>query len=144
MQNFPHHYQVSATGFVEGNITVASGDLPSLQTASPPEFDGPPGLWSPETLLTAAVADCFILTFRAVARASKLEWSQIECQAAGILDRIERVTSFTEMHIAVKLHLPAGGDAERAHRVVEKSEQACLITNSLKAKVVLEAEMVVG
>ena len=69
MQNFPHHYQVTATCGVEDNIAVTSADLPSLQTNSPPEFDGPPGLWSPETLLTAAVANCFILTFRAVARA---------------------------------------------------------------------------
>ena len=144
MQNFPHHYRVTATGAVEGNVTVASADLPSLQTASPPEFDGPHGLWSPETLLTAAVADCFILTFRAVAHASKLEWNQIECKASGVLDRIEGVTRFTEMHIAVKLHLPAGSDAERAQRVVEKSEQACLITNSLNAKIVLEVEVVVG
>ncbi len=142
MQNFPHHYQAIATGAVEGNIAVTSAGLPSLQTDSPPEFDGPPGFWSPETLLTAAVANCFILTFRAVARASKLEWNQIECKAFGTLDRIERVTRFTEMQITVKLHLPAGSDAERATRIIEKSEQACLITNSLNAKIVLEAEVV--
>lgn len=142
MQNFPHHYQVTASGGVEGNIAVTSAGLPSLQTDSPPEFDGPPGFWSPETLLTAAVANCFILTFRAVARASKLEWNQIECKAFGILDRIERVTRFTEMQITVKLHLPAGSDVERANRIIEKSEQACLITNSLNAKIVLEAEVV--
>lgn len=141
MQNFPHHYQVTATGAVEGNIAVTSAGLPSLQTDSPPEFDGPPGLWSPETLLTAAVANCFLLTFRAVARASKLEWSHIECNALGILDRIERVTRFTEMQLTVKLHLPAGSDVERAKRLIEKSEQACLITNSLSAKVVLRAEV---
>ncbi|MFN8486034.1 MAG: OsmC family protein [Caldilineaceae bacterium] len=144
MQNFPHHYQVIATGGVEDTVTVTSAGLPSLQTASPPEFDGPPGLWSPETLLTAAVANCFILTFRAVARASKLEWGQIECKALGVLDRIERVTRFTEMQIHVKLQLPAGSDAERAKRIIEKSEQACLITNSLNAKMVLEAEVIVG
>ena len=145
MQNFPHHYQVTATGGVEGNVTVTSAGLPNLQTASPPEFDGPPGLWSPETLLTAAVANCFILTFRAaVACASKLEWNQLECKALGVLDRIERVTRFTEMHITVKLHLPAGSDADRAQRAVEKSEQACLITNSLNAKMVLEVEVVIA
>jgi len=42
----------------------------------------------------------------------------------------------------VKLHLPAGSDVERANRIIEKSEQACLITNSLNAKIVLEAEVV--
>ena len=39
------------------------------------------------TLLIAAVADCFILTFRAVARASRFEWISLGCTVDGVLDR---------------------------------------------------------
>ena len=85
----------------------------------------------------------FYFDFCVVARVSKLEWNQIECQALGVLDRIERMTRFTQRHLDVQLQL-LGSDAERAQRILEKSEQACLITNSLNAKIVLETEVVVG
>jgi len=137
MHSFPHLYTVSAQGQSEGVVTVSSAGLPDLTTTAPPEFDGPSGYWSPETLLTSAVADCFILTFRSVAKASNLPFEDVQCSVVGVLDRVERVTKFTEMQLTVTLKLPAGGDAEKAQRALEKSEHACLITNSLSAKVVL-------
>jgi OsmC-like protein len=90
MQNFPHHHAVMATGSVLGDIELNADRLPPLRSGSPPEFDGPPGQWSPETLLVAAVGDCFILTFRAVARASGLAWTSLACRVSGTLDRVER------------------------------------------------------
>ena len=75
MQDLPHHYNVSADAEAEGNIILKADNMPQLISAPPAEFGGPGDQWSPEHLLVAAVADCFILTFRAVARASKLEWS---------------------------------------------------------------------
>ncbi len=137
MQAFPHHYYATANGMTEGIVTVSSHGLPELATTAPREFDGPGGFWSPETLLTAAVANCFILTFRAVAKASNFVWDEIECDVTGVLDRVERVTRFTEMRIAVDLTIPATNDAERAHQLLEKAEKACLISNSLNAKSVL-------
>ena len=61
-------------GFTTASFQALSPQLPDLETAPPPEFDGPGGLWSPENLLCAAVADCFILTFRAIASFSRLSW----------------------------------------------------------------------
>ena len=144
MQNFPHHYVVTADGRATGRVIVASPNIPDLTTDAPAEFDGPGNVWSPETMLVGAVANCFILTFRAVARASQFEWTSITCQVEGVLDRVERVTQFTEMALQVKLHVPAGTDVERAKRLLEKSEQNCLITRSLKAKVELRTEVEVG
>lgn len=140
MQNFPHHYTATATSQAEGTVIVTSNGLPALVTASPPEFDGPEGLWSPETLLPGAVSNCYILTFRAIARASRLTWHEMQCKVVGVLDRVDRVIRFTEMHLYVQLQLPPGGDVEKAQRLLEKAEQACLITNSLTAKVELHAE----
>jgi organic hydroperoxide reductase OsmC/OhrA len=140
MQNFPHHYTATATGQAEGTVIVTSTGLPALVTASPPEFDGPEGLWSPETMLVGAVSNCYILTFRAIARAARLGWDEVRCRVVGVLDRVDRVTRFTEMHLYVQLQLPPGGDVEKAQRLLEKAEQACLITNSLTARVELHAE----
>ncbi len=141
MQQFPHHYNVLAQGSPEEAIVVSSQGLPDWPTAAPAEFDGPGDLWSPETMLVAAAANCFILTFRAIAKASKFDWSNLNCEARGLLDRVERVTQFTEIELHVKLQLLPGGDVEKAERLLEKAEQNCLITSSLKAKVTLHAEV---
>lgn len=78
MQAYPHRYHVHAAAETEGNVLLGSEGLPTLTTAAPPQYGGPGGQWSPETLLMAAAADCFILTFRAIATASKLAWGRLD------------------------------------------------------------------
>ena len=133
MQGYPHLYVASASAVNEGNVVVTGEGLPDLETASPPQFDGPLGVWSPETLFSAAVADCFILTFRAIARASKFEWTSLECKAEGVLERPEKTTYFTTFNMHAVLHTPAGAKVELAERLLEKADALCLITASLKA-----------
>ena len=124
MQDLPHHYHVNASAESTGTVTLKADDLPQIVTAPPAEFGGPGDQWSPETLLVGAVADCFILTFRAIARASKLEWTNLECSAEGVLERVERVTRFTSFTVRATLTVPAGTDTEKAERLMEKSEAA--------------------
>jgi peroxiredoxin-like protein len=144
MQAMPHHYRVSATSGATGTVEVAGPGLPALVTAPPAEFGGPGNLWSPETLLVAAVADCFILTFRAIARASKLDWVALECGAEGVLDRVDGVTRFTQITVRARLTVPAGASESLAARLLEKAEQGCLVTNSLQAGRHLEATVTVA
>jgi organic hydroperoxide reductase OsmC/OhrA len=51
---------------------------------------------------------------------------------------------FTEFKIAARLTLPEGSDLERGKRLLEKAEQTCLVTNSLKSQVHLDATVVHG
>jgi organic hydroperoxide reductase OsmC/OhrA len=141
MHPFPHEYRASTSGGPEGNLTVSSPALPDLASDAPAAFDGPGNQWSPETLLVASVADCFVLTFRAMARASKIEWTSLDCRARGILERVDRVTRFTAFHIDAKLRVPAGTDVERARFLLEKAERGCLVTNSMTAERILHDEV---
>jgi organic hydroperoxide reductase OsmC/OhrA len=141
MQGFPHHYLASAAGGNEDNVVVSGKGLPNLDTQSPPEFGGPEGLWSPETMLAASVADCFILTFRAIARASKFEWNSLECDVEGVLDRVERTTMFTQFNIKAVLHVPADTRETLAERLLQKAEELCLITASLKSEMSLVTDI---
>jgi uncharacterized OsmC-like protein len=143
MHDYPHHYVVSADAPADGVISVSSDGLETLPTLAPAQFDGPGDLWSPETLLVAAVADCLILTFRAIARGSRFEWNSISCEVDGVLDRVDRVTRFTEFHVRVSLHVPEGTDKHKAERLVEKSDHVCLVTNSLNAETLLVTNIVV-
>jgi peroxiredoxin-like protein len=133
MQDFPHHYQVRGSASADSPVLLSADNLPEIATAPPAEFGGPGDKWSPEGLLVAAVADCFILSFRAIARASKFEWIDLRCEVSGTLDRVERVTRFTAINVQASLSVPAGTDIEKADKLLHKAEQSCLITNSLIA-----------
>jgi peroxiredoxin-like protein len=134
MHPYPHVYRVNAMATPTGAVMVESANLPQLQTAPPVEFDGPGDAWSPETLLCGSIADCFILTFRAIARAAKFEWSKLECHVHGTLERIDGVAQFTKYAVDAKLTLTADGDEAKAKSLLERSERSCLISNSLRGE----------
>ena len=144
MQELPHRYNVRAVTNSADTTTIESANLPSLTAAPPAEFGGPGDCWSPETLLVAAVADCFILTFKAIARASKLDWTSLSCQVEGVLERVERVTSFTAFNVEAHLVIPDEKHRDQAFRLLEKAENSCLVTNSLKAESHLASEVSIG
>lgn len=141
MEPLPHRYDVRARAETAGLVTLESAGLAPLSTAAPPDFDGPGDVWSPETLLIGAVADCFILTFRAVARASALQWRHLQCDAEGVLAREEGQLRFTEITLRVRLEVSAETDSGRAERLLDKAERSCLVTASLKTKVRLESQV---
>lgn len=142
MHPYPHHYHASTSGEPAGTVTVASPGLPDIPSNAPPEFGGPEGFWSPESMLCAAMADCFVLSFRAVARASKFDWTGLDCKVEGILDRVEGTTRFTRYITRATLRAPAGVDQARAEQLLEKAEKVCLISNSLNGERELVCEIV--
>ena len=142
MQDFPHHYRCVATANADqSQVRVASQGLADLTTDVPKEFGGPGDQWSPEALLIAAVADCFVLTFRAIAAPSRVVWHALDCDATGKLERVDRTPQFTEIHLTVRISVPDDIEEEKVLRVLKKAEASCLITNSLTATVHLNAEI---
>jgi organic hydroperoxide reductase OsmC/OhrA len=142
MHPYPHIYRVSAVGSSAGRIVVQAPELVPFETAPPPEFDGPGGVWSPETLLCAAVADCFVLSFRAVSRAARLDWSKLECRVEGTLERIEGVAQFSRYSVFATLTVPVGTDTAKARALLERAEHTCLISNSLRGTRTLDATVI--
>jgi peroxiredoxin-like protein len=142
MQDFPHHYRCVATANADqSQVRVASQGLADLTTDVPKEFGGPGDQWSPEALLVAAVADCFVLTFRAIAAPSRVVWHALDCDATGKLERVDRTPQFTEIHLTVRISVPDDMEEEKVLRVLKKAEDSCLITNSLTATVHLTTEI---
>jgi organic hydroperoxide reductase OsmC/OhrA len=143
MHPYPHTYQASAAADATSLVSLTSPQLPAIESAPPPEFDGPGGKWSPETLLCASLADCFILTFRAIARLQKLPWQHLECRLEGVLERVERVAQFTRFTTTAVLRVPAGTNEAAARDAMERAEHGCLIANSLRATRTLNAQVII-
>jgi len=120
---------------------VASPGVPDLDTAPPPEFDGPGGVWSPETLLVAAIADCFILTFRGVSRAAHFDWVRLEAHVDGTLERVSGVTQFVRYTTRAILTVKPNADHAKAQELLERAEKVCLVANSLRGVRALEVQV---
>ena len=144
MHSFPHNYQVSATASAEGNVVLSGAGLPDIASQPPAEFGGPGDKWSPESLLMAAIADCFTLSFRAIAAASKIPFTQLDVEVEGVLAKVERKMQFTEVQIKANLNVPQGVDAGRAERLLTMAEHTCLVTNSLNLDCHLKTDVSVG
>jgi peroxiredoxin-like protein len=144
MKPLPHIYRVHLAGGLGTYAALSDDGLPELRTAPPADFDGPGDAWSPEQLLLAAVESCFLFTFQAIARASKLAFTSLELSGEGIVDRKEGVTRFSAIVLRPTLRLAAASDRDRGIRILEKSEQACLVSASLSTPVRLEPKIVIG
>jgi uncharacterized OsmC-like protein len=91
----------------------------------------------------AAVEACFLLTFRAIAQASRIEFTSLTVEGEGIVDRADGGMRFTEIVLRPRLALPAGTDSARVQRALEKAEKTCLVSASLSTPIRLEPEVAV-
>jgi len=139
MTPLPHEYAVTLLDSRERDVQLSADGLPTLESAAPAQFGGPGDRWSPETLLVAAVGDCFAITFKGLARLAGLPWTFLRCEVTGTLDRQDRLLQFTGFHIRATLGVPADASKAVALETLENAERRCLIANSLKAPVVLNA-----
>ncbi len=139
---FPLFYENTIVWTGEKRGQVSGLKLPSLQVATPPDFGGHEGFWSPEQCFVAAVNACVMSTFLAIAQLSKLSFESYEAEASGKLDKPEgQVMQFTEITIRPRLVVTHSKDLERAGRLLEKAEKQCLVSNSIKAVVHLEPQV---
>ena len=136
---FPHHYEVRLEARDSGALLLAP-PRPAVRGGAPSEFGGSDEWWSPEHLLLASASLCFEATFAALARLKHLEVKSYRSDTRALLDRTASGPAFTWIRIAVELSV-APGDAERARGLLEKAKQHCIVSNSLKVEVQVEASV---
>jgi peroxiredoxin-like protein len=135
-----HHYSVDLAWQQERQGVLSSQELQqTLDVATPPPFPkGMEGIWSPEHLFTAAVSSCLMTTFLAIAENSNLAFESFTCKASGKLDQVEGKYQMTEVMLEPTVTLLREEDFAKAERILQKSEAACLISNSITAKVTMQ------
>jgi len=113
-----------------------------IEVATPPQFPkGIPGIWSPEHLFTAAISSCLMTTFLAIAENSKLEFVSFRCHSKGKLEKVDGKFIMSEVILEPRLVIYKESDRERAEKVLQKSEAACLISNSVKSTITMKADI---
>jgi peroxiredoxin-like protein len=138
-----HHYEVKVSWENDRKGLMTSPVLnENIEVATPPEFPkGMPGIWSPEHLLVAAVNSCLMTTFLAIAENSRFEFINFESNAIGKLEKVEGKLMISEITLLPVVTVGKDTDKERALRILDKSEAACLISNSVKSKIIFSPKV---
>ncbi len=125
-----------------GNLSVEG--KPMVEIATPPEFDGPEGIISPEDLFVAAAATCLMTTFVTFSNRMRFEFKSFSCDGYGKLERVEKGFQFTKLHLKAKVEVESEDLIPKAERALELAGKYCLVTNSMKCPTEHENEVVVG
>jgi organic hydroperoxide reductase OsmC/OhrA len=126
-------------------VTGMPFDAAGIDVATPPQFhNGVAGMWSPEHLFTAAVSSCLMTTFLAIAENFKLKFESFACDAKGKLELVEGAWEITEVSLSPVLKISDESQRELARKVLQRSEKACLISNSIKSKVTVQSTVQVS
>jgi len=135
----PHYYNVNVNWKSDRKGELSSPELSTtFEVATPPQFPkGMPDIWSPEHLFTAAVSSCLMTTFLSIAENSKLEFISFACPAKGKLEQVDGKFLMTEVILEPVVVVTKEADKEKAERILQKAEAACLISNSVKAKITM-------
>ena len=146
----PHFYNVEVNWNKDRKGVMCSPELirdanTCIEVATPPEFPkGMPGIWSPEHLFTASVSSCLMTTFLAIAENSKLEFSNFSCKSKGKLERVDGKFLMSEILLEPSVTIADEKYREKAEKILQKSEAACLISNSIKSKITMVPTILVG
>ena len=114
---------------------LSSPNKPDIEIATPPEFKGHSGFWTPEELFVASVNTCIMTTFLHYADKEGLEFLSYQSDAEGILERVENQFIFSAIKIRPRVLVSTDEDVKRAEELIGLSEKNCLISNSIKSKV---------
>ncbi len=144
--NDVHTYEVNLEWKTQRKGELSSPVLnETIEVATPPEFPkGMPGIWSPEHLFVSSISSCLMTTFLAISEFSKLDYLGLKVGATGKLEKVDGKFMMSEIILKPTLTIPAHTNPEKAELILQKSEAACLISNSIKSEVKMEIEIVVN
>jgi organic hydroperoxide reductase OsmC/OhrA len=137
-----HYYETTVKWTNERKGIISGSGLKDIEVATPPEFPkGHPGIWSPEHIFAAAANVCLMTTFLAIAENSKLDFVSFASKAVAKLEKIDGKLMISEISLSPVVEIRDEKNQEKAEKILHKSEAACLISNSMKSKVVMQPEV---
>ena len=126
---------LSWTSGREGRLEA--GNCPEIKVSTPPEFGGPPDMWSPEDLLAGAVGSCVMTTSLFFLERAGIKLLSYQSSATATLDKSKEGLVVTGVSVEVTVSVADEDDKEKAYASIEKAEANCPISKSLKSDVSL-------
>ena len=120
---------------------LRSEGKPEFRVASPPEFKGESGVWTPEDLFVGSLNICTMNTFLAFSQRQELPIVSYASTAEGTLEFVEGAYQFTKVFIRPTIVVEAPGAVDKAQRTIQDIHRSCLIANSVRTSVVIEPKI---
>ena len=137
-------YRIKVSWVKEKKGVLSSSGKPDIEVAVPPEFGGHEKIWTPEELFVASVNICIKTTFLYYAQKQNLKFLSYESEAEGVLERVENRFMFTEIKVMPRIKIALDSQVEKVKEIITLSEKNCLISNSIKSKVEVLPEVIMG
>jgi len=134
-------YKVNVKWLEAKRGVLSSDDKPDVEIATPAEFRGHSGIWTPENLFVASVNSCIMTTFLFYAEKNGFEFVNYSSEAEGVLEHTEDGFMFSEIIVRPNIVVKQESDIEKAKDFISRSEKGCLISSSIKSKVTLFPEI---
>jgi len=116
-----YHYHTSVKWTEQRKGVISCAGKPDIQVATPPEFKGHDGIWSPEDLFVASVNICVMSTFLALAERAGLSFTGYESDAQGRLEFVDGKFRFTTIVLQPRISLKPGEDPSKAKELMTKA-----------------------
>ena len=134
-------YRTKVSWIEEKKGILCSSGKPTIEVATPPQFKGHEGIWTPEELFVASVNICIKTTFLHYVQKNNFEFLSYESEAEGTLERIGNQFMFSEIKVKPKISIKSSSQVEKVKELIQLSENNCLISNSIKTKVEVTPEI---
>ncbi|NWF94897.1 MAG: OsmC family protein [Candidatus Thorarchaeota archaeon] len=124
-----------------GEVTAAG--MPAIRTGGQIQT-GATRYHTPEDLLVAAVATCFMNSFLAFIEKMHIEVKSLEVVGRGHLERVDRSYEITKVFLNVRVVIESEELRPKIERALELGGKYCFVGNSLKGTVEHTHEIVVS
>lgn len=136
---FPHQYSATISRTLSSRARVEAPPRPSLHGGPSSQLEGDVASWSPEHLVLSSLGLCLLTTFEAFAARDGFEILRWVASARGTVDRTPEGLMFTSIVLGIDMEVT--GDLEQVERTLEDAKQYCLVLNSLRVPVIVEAQI---
>lgn len=136
---FPHRYSASISRTFASRGRVEAPPRPALLGGPSSEFDGDASSWSPEHLLLSSLGLSMLTTFEAFAARDGIQVVDWNATLDGTVERSPEGLIFTSIVLSLEMELT--GNVGNVENTLDDAKQYCLILNSLRVPVVIEANI---
>lgn len=135
-------YRVAAW-WTSGRSGLAKSDSApnAIHFTAPKEFGGLEGRWTPEELLLAALAGCFITTLRSMSGSAQFDFTDLQVEASGTVRKSESGYGFSEIVIRPNLKIASLKEREHVLDLLKKADRLCLVCRAIGVPLKFEPQI---
>lgn len=140
VEKITHSYDVNLVWDVEQEqALLRTGNRMPILVSAPPEFGGSDAVWSPEHLILASLTSCYVTTFMYFAKLLKVKVRDLKVTAKVEIEKEGKgMFEATRFILNPTIDFQTDLGSHIVENLLDKAKRYCIVSNSVKAEVVVE------